>query len=237
MESNPPRKLISKASKPSVPMSPFCKQFFSGGVRDRTTDASRKAAKELAILNAKQKNPGWTPVNSKGCRVNVRSIDVSKAREKIGDRLPVDVTEKLVTGAGGSMSGTAMQQDPMAYLKHPLREEARQTILQRMKRMSESGSVFEEGVLYEDNADDVQESIYLVRGIDPAAVRAFQRGEEYVPVRNDIVASKRDWIATFHGFFSTAKYGTAWIHSSGAITMLSNGRQVKCKCGATHSGM
>lgn len=39
--------------------------FFSGKIRDHTTDHSRKKDKTAAILNTKLKNPAWKPVDGK----------------------------------------------------------------------------------------------------------------------------------------------------------------------------
>lgn len=49
----------------NVAVGSIAHDFFTGKIKDKTTKESRKAAQDLAILRNKQRNPEWSPVNSK----------------------------------------------------------------------------------------------------------------------------------------------------------------------------
>ena len=60
---NPP----AAVKQPAKPLSSVSRAFFSGKIKDCTTDSSHKAVQKLAILWVKNRNPAWTPLNSKAC--------------------------------------------------------------------------------------------------------------------------------------------------------------------------
>lgn len=47
------------------PQQSFCKAFFSGSIRDKTTKESRKAADSLAVIGKQCKHPGRKPLDHK----------------------------------------------------------------------------------------------------------------------------------------------------------------------------
>lgn len=242
-------------------VSGLAQAFFSGKIRDRTTKESRKAAEDLSILKNKQKNPGWMPLNSKvrlpvpfgmfqtsfrlimhimqGAKVNLKTIDVNKARGKIAGTMPSDVASSLVEQAGGgacpssSSSGfhaAQMQSVGPAALASPLREEVRRDILRRMEALFKSGKTFEDGAAYVDNERDAEDARLIVQGVDPASVEAARRGDLFFESR-EIPIERRHWMATMQGLFSTAKFGCAYVHTDGSLTMLQQGKDVVCRCG------
>jgi hypothetical protein len=57
------------AHRPVAPkLSVLADAFFSGKIRDNTTPAACNAAKKLAILGNKNKNPEWSPLDSKASK-------------------------------------------------------------------------------------------------------------------------------------------------------------------------
>jgi hypothetical protein len=56
-----PAGLFQSARKSTVAVSGLSHAFFSGKIRDRTTPEACSAARKLAILGNKNKNPEWSP--------------------------------------------------------------------------------------------------------------------------------------------------------------------------------
>jgi hypothetical protein len=60
-----PAGLFQSSRKSTVAISGLSHAFFSGKIRDRTTPEACSAARKLAILGNKNKNPEWSPRDSK----------------------------------------------------------------------------------------------------------------------------------------------------------------------------
>jgi hypothetical protein len=115
-------------------------------------------------------------------------------------------------------------------------EDVRRDILRRMASMSQSGCIFEEGARYVDSTRDAEDARLIVQGIDPASVEATKRGDIFFESR-DIQVERAHWVASMQGLFATAKYGCAYVHTDGSLTMLQQGRDTQCKCGSVHAGV
>lgn len=67
------------------------------------------------------------------------------------------------------------------------------------------------------------------QGIDPQAARSEDR---FVRSRI-IVPSRRHWMASKQGFYTTP-YGMAYVHTDGSVAIFPHGTEHKCKCGMVH---
>ena len=173
---------------------------------------------------------------------------MGQARAKIAGSVPSSILNNLVEQAGGAgggggtgggygnHSGTGASGSGGVRLNNPVREDVRRDILRRMASLSQSGSIFEDGAKYEDSMKDAEDARLIVQGMDPACMEASRRGETFFE-RRDIPIERAHWIASMQGLFATAKYGCAYIHSDGSITMLQQGKDTACRCGSVHTGV
>jgi hypothetical protein len=150
--------------------------------------------------------------------------------------MPGSVLNSLVEQAGGIACNASSSMSSADIANNPVREDVRRDILRRMASMSQSGCIFEEGARYVDSTRDAEDARLIVQGIDPASVEATKRGDIFFESR-DIQVERAHWVASMQGLFATAKYGCAYVHTDGSLTMLQQGRDTQCKCGSVHAGV
>lgn len=158
--------------------------------------------------------------------------------------VPSGILETLVgaTAAGGALQSREMWAGASASVigakgkvKNPVQDAVRKDVVKRIEALAAGGSIFEENAKYEDSPKDTEDALLIVQGIDPASIEAAKNGERFM-VRREIPIERRHWVACMRGIITTPS-GCAFVHSDGSITMLKNGIETKCKCGAIHCGI
>jgi hypothetical protein len=168
------------------------------------------------------------PLCAQGNKVNVNSIDVSKAKTAIGNSMPSSILNNLVRSAGGcASSSSASGKGKKQHKRDPVHDDVVQDIRRRIEVLCNAGQQFEEGAAYIDSEEDAINAGYIVQGIDPACMKNQASG--VLVARRVIPVERRHWVATMRGLFRT-QHGTAYIHTDGSITMLSSGRETVCRC-------
>jgi hypothetical protein len=163
--------------------------------------------------------------NVQGNKVNVNSIDVSKAKVTIGSSMPTNILNNLVRSAGGCSSSSG-RGGKKKQGRDPLHDDVVKDIRQRMEALSSSGKQFEEGSAYIDSEEDARNAEYIIQGIDPACVNPMPG---VLVAKRVIPVEKRHWVASMRGLFRT-QHGTAYVHTDGSITMLAAGKETVCRC-------
>jgi len=181
-------------------------------------------------------------VNSllQGIKVNVKNIDVGKARAHVSHTVPEDVLS-IISGAAdpndapscetASFRGRSSSLLSSSGKRDPVEAEVGGHIWSRIQALGISGNVFEEGVEYINDEKEADDAMDIVSGIDPA-LRSGSAGG--FVARRRIPVERRHWVASKQGHYLT-EYGIAYVHTNGAVAMFQHGRSTQCRCGALHT--
>ena len=99
-------------------------------------------------------------VCSQGCKVNLNSINVAKARAMVKDAVPGSVVDSLLQGQQELPSA----QEHGAFARNnPIEADVRREINRRIQALSESGQIFEDHAAYNNSEKDAEDARLIIQ--------------------------------------------------------------------------